>query len=393
MRLLIYSLLGLLFAVAAAVYLSHQGGQVMLIFSDYTIQSSLGIFVFVLLAAVILLYLCIRIVSGLTTMPERLRRRKQSRVHGKAEYFLATGLLALEEGDWQRAEKLFKQGARFSRWPAVNYLGAAKAAQQLGVRDRRDSWLDMAAAASSESTVAVSIARAELQLDQQQTEQAYASLRQLDTDTPGNPRIRSLLLQAGTMLKDWRQMLVLLSDYERNGGVPVTDLYAGQLQAWSGILSAASADIHELNSTWHNVPAKLKKEPRLVRIYVNGRLQHADTSDCEPLIRDALRNGMDPELIRLYGLVQGKDPRKQLAVIEKWLPEHPGDDRLLLAAGRLYKRAALWGRARHCLEESFKINPSAEVCYELATMFESQGDMENANRYYREGLGLAADNK
>lgn len=394
MRLLIYSMLSLLAAVGIAAWLAHGGGQIIVVLPDYSIRTSLGMFVFLLLAVFAVLYVAVRSFSGLMHIPDQFRSRRSRGQNAKAEFYLTRGFIALEEGDWQEAEKLFKRGTRFSRWPAINYIGAARAAQQQGALDRRDAFLDQAHSASAESALAADIVRTELQLEQQQTDQAYLTLKQMNSDTPGNPKIRAMLLEVASVLKDWRQMLELLNEYERTGGMTAVDLYAGQLQAGTGLLREAArrGDLTALNTVWHNLPARLRKEPLVTAAYVQGRLQYADTADCEPLIREALREELDPDLIRLYGLVQGKDTRKQLALVEKLLASHPDDATLLLTAGRLYKRSQLWGKARHNLETSLKYSPSAAACHELATMFDSQGDAENANRYFREGLKLATKN-
>ena len=63
--------------------------------------------------------------------------------------------------------------------------------------------------------------RAELQLNQQQTEQAYATLKHIDSDRPGQNRVKLMLLEASSQLKDWQQSLSLLQDLERKGALPV----------------------------------------------------------------------------------------------------------------------------------------------------------------------------
>jgi HemY protein len=390
-KLIIYSLLGLLLAVASAALLSRDSGQIVLAFSDYAVQTSLGIFVFLLVAAFVVLYVLTRIFSAVVSLPETRRQRQQSRRHGKAEYHLTRGIVALTEGDWQSAEKAFKQGARFSSAPVVHYLGAAKAAQEQGAMDRRDDYLNLANNSPAGAELSIGIARAELQLEQQQTEIAFATLQKLNVENPGNSRIRSLLLEASAGLNDWKQMLELLNDCERRGGMPIYDIRAGQMQAWGEMLAAAACapGVEELNKLWNSIPARLRKESYLLQVYVEGRLKQADAADCEPLLRDLIRESCDPGLVRLYGLVQGKDASKQLAFIEKLLLSHPTDAMVLLTAGRLYKRAALWGRAKHCLEESLRLSPGAEAHYELATMYQGQGDTANAGKYFREGLALA----
>ncbi len=391
MKLLIYSLLGLLLAVTAAMLLSGDSGRVVLVYSDYTVQTSVGVFIFMLLISYLLFYLVIRVAFGLIHMPEYFRRWQLSRQHGKSEFYLTHAFLALTEGDWHAAEKLFTRGVRYSSLPLINYLGAAKAAQHLGALERRDHYFKLANTDSVDAAYAVGITQAELHLQQNQTEQAHAILKQLATDRPGKNRIKLLLLETSSGLQDWQPVLALLNEFERKGGLSAHNILARQLQAYAGVLvtAAQSADGSALNTAWDNIPAKLKKEVYLLQTYVTGRLKYADTSDCEPLLRDGIRNKLDPALVRLYGLVQAKNPEKQLAFIEKLLPIHQGDSVLLLTAGRLYKRVSLWGRAKFCLEESLKLQSVPDTCYELATMYQGQGDGVNAGKYFREGLALA----
>lgn len=394
MRLLTYSLASLLLAVAAGVLLSRASGQVVVAFADVAVQTSLGFFVFMLVVCFILLYMIVRMTIGLLDLRENYRRRQRTRRHGKSEYYLTQGWLALTEGNWGAAEKLFNKGAPYSRMPVINYIGAARAAQQQGAIDRRDHYLGLASAKAAGPGYAVGITQAELQLDQQQTEQAYATLTQLDTDRPGKDKVRLMLLQASSDLKDWQQSLALLEEMEKKSAVPIEKIRAKQLQAWGAILvqAAGSGDVRDLNKAWDKVPKKLKKELYLIEVYISGRLCYEDTSDCEPLIRQVIRDNPDPGLVRLYGQVQGKDTDtdKQIALIEQLLTGHDRDSILMLTAGRLYKRQGLWGKARSWLEESIKAGPTAEAYYELATMLEDQADIASAGVYFRKGLTLAA---
>jgi len=109
------------------------------------------------------------------------------------------------------------------------------------------------------------------------------------------------------------------------------------------------------------------------------------------MIRRVIRHSSDPVLVRLYGLVNGQNPAKQLSYIELLMKENPGDSNILLTAGTLYKRAELWGKARSCIEKSIALVPTAEAYYELATLFETQGDSENSKTNFQKGLALVAN--
>jgi len=392
-KLLLYSLLALLLTVSAGVWLSQDTGQVFFTFQDYTVQASLGFFIVFAVLVFLVAYALIRTVSRLIGIPENYRRWKKHRRHAKSEFCLTQGFLALVSGDWHAAEKFFTKGIRYSSQPTINYVGAARAAQHLGAIDRRDRYLRLAYTNNPDADYVAGITRAELQLGQQQTEQALATLQHLDAENPGRDQVKMLLLKASSELKDWSQALIQLQELERKGLLPAEKIRAGQLRVYSGLLSSAarSGDADRLDRAWQDIPVKLQREPHLLEVYVTERLQFPDTSRCEPLLRRALKKNPDPALVRLYGLIQGKQQDKQLAFAERLLADSPYNAVLQLTVARLSKRLGLWGKAKSCLEESLRILPTPEACHELADLFEQQGDQERAGRCYRQGLSLAVE--
>ena len=108
----------------------------------------------------------------------------------------------------------------------------------------------------------------------------------------------------------------------------------------------------------------------------------------EEALRVAIKRGYDSHLIRLYGLLRGSDPARQLKFAEGWLKDHPGDASLLLTLGRLCLQNSLWGKARDYLESSLQVQRNPEACAELARLLAQLGDTERSNQLFQEGLGL-----
>ncbi|MCY1380050.1 heme biosynthesis-associated TPR protein [compost metagenome] len=92
--------------------------------------------------------------------------------------------------------------------------------------------------------------------------------------------------------------------------------------------------------------------------------------------------------MRLYGLLRGRDPARQLQTAEGWLKEHPSDASLLLTLGRLCLRNRLWGKAREYFETSLSFRRDSETCAELARLLAQLGEVERSNQLFQEGLGL-----
>ena len=182
-----------------------------------------------------------------------------------------------------------------------------------------------------------------------------------------------------------------LSESRRRGLISAEQARAKQLTFQAGLLRQAGngQDRAALKNAWRSIPNKLKKESSLIGAYVRERLRQGDSSDCEALLRRALKRQWDPELVRLYGLVEGRNLKRQLEFAGNWLSQFPRDAALLLTLGRLCKKNHLWGRARSYLEQSIQARPDPATCQELATLLEQQGEHAAARSYLQEGLNLA----
>ena len=392
MRLLFISLLALVVAVAIGSLAGSDNGYVVLTAAGYTIQTSATFFIIVLFLAFITAYYIIRSLVRLWHAPSDLRVWQLHRRQRRAEKYLTEGLVHMTEGRWKQAERDFCKAAPYSRVPYVNYLCAARAAQEVGSVVKRDEYLRLAYQNNPDASMAVGITQAELQLSQQQTEQALATLKHLQHKKPDQLQVKQLLLNTYTDLHDWQSVLKLMPSIEKAGLYSREQIQARQLEAYTGLLHEAGevGDRNRLDDVWNNIPKKLKQHFYLIEVYVSERLKFGETADCEPLLRSALKKQWDSVLVRLYGLVEAADPNKQLAVAESCLQSHARDPVLLLSLGRICKRNKLWGKARDYLQESIEVKPNPEAYYEFAQLHEQDGNKDEAAICYEKGLELAA---
>lgn len=386
------SLAGLLAAIAAGILFSHDTGRVVLSFGEWTVQTTLSFFTASVVILFILGYVLIRAALQLIHLPRDWSRWSSQRRRRRSEQFLLEGLVALLEGDWRAAEQALRRGAPFSRTPALNFLGAARSAQRQGALARRDHYLQLAQAESGGDSPDVELLRASLQLEGPDPEQAYAAIRGIEAQHPRDARVQLAVLDAAIHVEDWDEARRLLDQVLASKPAPEDELFRRQCDVHQGVLHRASASGRRdrLEDEWRRLPAKLQREPRLLAAYANGRLRYPDTADCEPLLRRAIERDWDSELVRLFGLVRGTDPARQLRRAESWLEGHARDPVLLLALGRLCRAGELWGKAREYLEESIRSGPLAEAFLELGALHEQRGDGSAASECYRRGLDLSA---
>ena len=391
MKLLALVIFSLLLAVGIGTIAEYDAGQMIVTVSGWTIQTSFSFFIISMLVLFLLLHFTLRLISRLWRMPRELGRWQENRHQRLSEKYLSRGLMALVEGDWNKAEVSLCKGAPHSQSSLVNYLGAARAAQQLGATERRDDYLLKAYRDDPDAEIAIGLVQAELQIKQQQTEQALATLTRLHDQKPKQDKVKKMLLHTYADLKDWNAVLELLPKIERAGILPREQIQAKQLEAYGGLLKNISldGDKEKLNNAWLNIPRKIRTEFHLIEVCTEEKLKLSDSSDCEPLIHKALKKQWDLALVDLYGQVEGKEKAKQLKFAESFLSSHARNSVLLLTLGRLSARNKLWGKARTYLEESIEINPLPETFRTLASVLDELGEHEAAAVYYQRGLELA----
>ena len=391
MRLLALIIISLLLAAGIGSYAEHDAGQMIITISGWTIQTSFSFFIILIVVIFLLLHFLLRLLSRLWNMPSQLGSWQKDRHQRLSEKYLSRGLMALVEGNWNKAEVSLTKGAPHSKSPLVNYLAAARAAQQLGAVDRRDGYLMQAYKDDPDAEVAIGLVQAELQIKHQQTEQALATLTHLHDQKPKQDQVKKMLLHTYAELEDWDAMLELLPKVQRAGILPREQIQAKQLEAYGGLLKKVSmgGDKEKLNNAWSNIPRKLRAQYHLIEVYTEEKLKLADASDCEPLIQKALKKQWDIALLGLYGLVEGKDIARQLKFAESFLSGHAREPVLLLTLGRLSVKNKLWGKARTYLEESIEINPLPEAYRTLASVLDELGEHGAAAVQYQKGLELA----
>lgn len=401
MKLLILIIFSLLLALGIGSYVETDAGQMILTISGWTIQTSFSFFIISIVVLFLLLHYTLRLINRLWRMPVQMGSWQKTRHQRLSERYLSRGLMALVEGDWNKAEVYLTKGAPHSETPLVNYLAAARAAQQLGAIQRRDDYLLMAYRDDPDAELEIGLVQAELQIKQNQNQQALATLTHLHDKKPKQEQVKKMLLHTYAELKDWDAMLELLPKVERTGLLSREQIQAKQLQAYAGLLRKTALESdnsvadktellkEKLNNAWLRIPKKLRNQLHLIEVYTEEKINLSDSLECEPLLRKALNKQWDVALMDLYGQVEGKDKAKQLKFAESFLPGHARDAILLLTLGRLSARNKLWGKAKTYLEESIEINARPEAHRTLASVLDELGEHEEAAYQYQMGLELA----
>ena len=393
----LYVIVFLLIAAAACIGLAiaEDAGYVLIAYKSFRYESS----VWATLALIVVLWLLIwgikllvELVTASTGLVNPWSRRNRRR---RVQIAIEQGQMDLAEGRWASAQKHLARAAEAERQPLLFYLGAARAANELGHYEESDKLLERALQRQPQAELAIALSHAQLQVDRADTDGALNTLQAMHERHPHNVQVLRQLQRLHQQRGDWTALIRLLPELRKDKVLPAKELAELESRAWGQNLNLAAqretegeAALQSLQRAWQQLTSAQRQEPALVLAYAEQLRQLGAQGEAEEVLRGALKRSYDSHLVRLYGLLRGKDPVKQLQTAEGWLKAHPADPSLLLTLGRLCLQNSLWGKARDYLENSLKLQRNPEACAELARLLAQLGETDRSNQLFQEGLNL-----
>ena len=393
----LYIIVFLVIAAAGALGLAiaQHAGYVLIAYNSFRYESSL--WATLLLLAVIWLVLwgvkaLIELVAVSSGVVNPWSNRNRSR---RVQVAIEHGQLDLAEGRWASAQRHLQRAAEAERQPLLYYLGAARAANEQGRYEECDNLLERALERQPQAELAIALSHAQLQSDRGDTDGALTTLVAMHERHPHSVQVLRQLQRLHQQRGDWSSVIRLLPELRKDKALPASELAELERRAWGENLSLAAhrddsgaVGLQSLNRAWQQLTSAQRQEPQLVLAYAEQLRQLGAEVEAEEVLRTALKRQYDSHLARLYGLLRGSDPARQLQTAEAWLKDHPNDPSLLLTLGRLCLQTSLWGKARDYLESSLRLQRNPEACAELARLLAQLGDTERSNQLFQEGLGL-----
>lgn len=382
MKRIIFYFLIFLAAVWLGVIMHNNPGFVLIAFKNWSIETSIWFAFLTLLITFMLLFLVLRFQAGVREFFRSTKHwfANHKQTHAKRKTIL--GLYELAEGDWRKAEKHLIKFAKNSDMPLINYLAAALLAQRQRAFERRDSYLRQAQKNIADHPTAIALTQAILQVENEQWEEACATLRQLHQQKPKNAFILFNLYKTCEQLHEWEELQKLLPKLYKEHIISNAELIQLEEKIYFELL-CNNLKSGNSKTFWLEMPKHLQKNPLLLAVYAEYLIANSADAQAEALLKLALRKKPDKKLLELYSKLKSNNPLKLLARTESWLRTNPQNADLLFCLGTLCKQQMLWGKARHYFTESIKFAPSAQAYFELASIMEQQNDLPAAIEYYK----------
>lgn len=371
-------------ATGLSTLVLHDNGLVSMVWGDWVVETSLSFLVAATVMVFAVIYLSIRFGIHLWNIPRYWRNRRTLKRFAHAQTKMSEGLLALEYGDWQKAERALIKSAKNSESGLVNYLSAAKMAHNQEALDRRDLYLEQAREEYPEAAEVIGLVEARL-VAEKAPQRARAILEVLRDQAPKNATILAELLSVMEQMQDWSAIEKLLPQAKRLKAIDASRHFELSQKIYVGLIQNAR-DIATLEEIWQGLDKSFKADATVLSEYVEQRIGFGEEAGLVEMIEKTLAKVWHDRLIYQYGRITSGQAYQRLQVAEKWLKKNAESAVLYLTLGRLACRGQLWSRAHGYYRESLRLQPELETFHALATCYEQEGEEKQAALIYKEAM-------
>lgn len=402
-------------AVFLGLFLKDAPGYVLLSYKTLIVEVSLWTSIIILILGFLLTHKIINFLKLLIHLPAHislwLYNRKQAKTYNK----MSQGLLRLAEGNFKEALRLLSSSAKYQKKPLINYLTAAKAAQELDDTNKRDEFLRLAFECSPKSGLSIGLMQANLQFDNHEYEAALATLKNLEQKYGNNKVILRQLLKCYLNVKDWYNVIKLIPDLKRykifsdqeivDYEVRAARKYLDGLHKNTQILSKSYGQVIEQIDTFYyrELSRSAKSNYQVIKAYINCHVQffgsgknslnHDDYLDLINTLLFLIEKNIHhdtteeelKELFDLFGDVAFHE--QHIKRLEKQLKYHEYNINLLYNLGKLAIKLENFDKAFQYLNQAQKLSPeNKKVQHYIAFVLLKQGNLQQGFEVFKQSL-------
>ncbi|MGA8865003.1 MAG: heme biosynthesis HemY N-terminal domain-containing protein [Gallionella sp.] len=382
-------ILGLFAAAAALSIAARNPAYVLLVYPPYRIEVSFTLFIALLLLGFLSVYALVRLAVGVLQLPAYVRKYRSGRVQARIRKLLDEELGAYFEGRYADSEKAATRAMELGDTSGIHRIIAARSAHELREYKKRDDYLSAADGKSAGDSTMRLVTTGKFMLDQHDTRGALGALQKLrDSGIKNHLGALALELKAHQQAGNWDEVLNVLYQLEKRGGIDAPQAAHLRQQAWLGKIRQQK-DLQGLTRCLKDIPTDFKRRGKIAAAAARALIKHGGDSIALQLLTDSLNAHWDSELVALYGDCKSGDVVAQIKQAEKWLAQNSQDAGLLLTLGKLCLYQQLWGKAQNYLDASISISPSHAAYSALGELADHMGKSGEALKYRERALTLA----
>ncbi len=395
----------ILLAVAATLtlggtFLSQNEGSVTLNLSNGSYEMPLWYFLVAVALFVIVLMVAFKLLWGIIRLPATFKNWTKKRRNARANTLLQKGLLAMEKGNWKKAEKLLVKGSALcckTKADASLFLtNAAQAAHEQGSFVRRDDYLlearQLAVEVESTDSLATALKEARLYLSDNKPQQALTALQAYRQQHSDNSQFREIEMQAHEQLGNHHEVWHLLSLMKGNFKDKESYLER-KAEVAKKLFVAEGTGLDMVEKVWSELPKSAKSDEGVFLSYVSGLVQYGEEEKAEKLLSKAIRKSYADPLIHAYTQLETGSSTARLATMKKWLRQRPENAYLNYGAAKAAFQSEQFEEAKQYAETSLKSMALPETFALLGKIYEALNEESNALKAYKGSVSLIYANQ
>jgi HemY protein len=353
-------LIVIIFAGILGTLIARDPGYILIVYQDYSLQTSLWVGLFLIIVVVATSYFLWWLAHVLLDLPARVSNWRNEKSKSRAMQFLGKGIALSLAGQLDRATRFLVRASEHhtTAGPAAlllaNQMDGTDAAQRKSMWQRAlDSGEDFVAAAR------LGLAKDAITAEELTVAEEYlASL-------PVNHTTTELKLALLLKMQKWQE----LADLQKTLRKYAITLTPAQVSSMRNALDRMQTDAER--HLWRSALSILTDQESLLIAYYRSL---SDQDIAEKSLRQQIDKRGSPALFVAYAELGLTNLSRRLEQIESWQGKFSDNAAYRYCAGVLY---ALSGRPELALVEyqkSIEIEPSAEVHRRLAMLLADRGD-------------------
>ncbi|HBD23810.1 MAG TPA: hypothetical protein DC023_05205 [Oceanospirillaceae bacterium] len=391
MRIPGWVLLFLLLVIAGAwlgAMIQMDAGYILLAWRQTTVEMSLWVGLVLMLITFVSLYTLLRLVFSVRAPWQFLLRWSAEGKLRRMQRQTRHGLLALANGQYERAEEKLGGLVANTTQPLVVIPALAEAEARLGKFAQAQARLQRLLTSMPEAFALVGLAQARIFIQQGDAEAALTPLQKITTKDKRHAQANELLLELLQGLQRWTDVIALLKVIGSAKQMSKGMLAQQQQKAYQLAFAQITADqqgLEQLLQLWQKAPASVQESShcRLALVQAMGQAEGNPATRTAEFIESSLKQQWNDDLVLAYAHLPMANVEAALKHAESWQQQAKNSAALQLTLGRLCRRLELWGKARDYLTASINIQASKEAHAELARLEQHLGRVDVALEHYR----------
>jgi len=362
---LIFILLGLLVFIGWQ-YLIADNGYVLIDFLNYSIETSVPIFVI----SLIISYFVFRIFGIAWRSPKIIREKmwmrskeRSIKLHHEAQILIGQDLNA------KAVKKLDSSIAAYAKNINAIVDRMNLAAKENDFKSISEIAEKLIAEEPKHKTYIFSHA-CKLLIDLKEYSLAQKFADQLIEESSKNAGARNLLFMIKSAVGD-PSIISQLSKYAKTIDEKI-------LSKTILKLSKKLRGQKTVEDLFGGLPRSLDKQPDFITAKCELWMAKEDHIKAEIELKKAIPSYWDENHISLFSRLLISNLEGLSSQLEVWLKERPRDSNLWLAASRVARREGLWSKAKQCLERSIELKNNSQKQTEMALILAQLGEKDEA---------------